>query len=189
MSDIVIGNKDSGLAVKEEEGAVRKVVKGDKEGLTELEQLARGQILSYLEQHFKGPDLARVVDGVLRAEGYVTELSPPGPDGDVDIIAGRGTPGLEGPKLCVQVKSSSGVNILKTLQGTMQAFRADQGLLVSWGGFPKSVEDEARQGFLSARLWDANDLVEAVIRNYDRLPAELKNELPLKRIWALAIEK
>ena len=53
----------------------------------------------------------------------------------------------------------------------------------------KVVEKEAGLSFFSVRLWDANDLVEAVLRNYDRLPEELQNELPLKQIWALVIEE
>ena len=71
----------------------------------------------------------------------------------------------------------------------MQNFKADQGLLVSWGGFNKAVEKEARLSFFSVRLWGADDLIEAVMKNYDHLPEELQNELPLKRIWALVIEE
>ena len=39
--------------------------------------------------------------------------------------------------------------------------------------------------FFSVRLWDADDVLAAVQRNYDRLTEELQKELPLKRIWAL----
>jgi restriction system protein len=133
-----------------------------------------------------------LVDAVLQAEGYVTHLSPPGPDGGVDILARRGSLGLDGPKLCVQVKSSAApadVSILRGLQGTMSTFKADEGLLVSWGGFNRTVQQEARLSFFSVRLWDADDLVAAIERNYDRLPKELQGELPLKRIWALVIEE
>jgi len=132
------------------------------------------------------------VDSILKAEGYVTKPSTPGPDGGVDVLAGRGTLGFEGPKLCVQVKSSASaadVTILRSPQGTMTNFKSDQGLLVSWGGFNKAVESEARLSFFSVRLWDAKDLVEAVPRKYNRLPEELQSELPLKRIWALVIEE
>jgi restriction system protein len=71
----------------------------------------------------------------------------------------------------------------------MQTFKAEQGLLVSWGGFTKTVENESRLSFFSVRLWDASDLVEEVLRNYDKLPEELQTELPLKRVWALVIEE
>jgi len=71
----------------------------------------------------------------------------------------------------------------------MHTFNANQGLLVSWGGFTKATENEARLSFFSVRLWDANDLLEAIFKNYDRLPEELQNELPLKRIWSLVAEE
>ena len=66
--------------------------------------------------------------------------SPPGADGGVDILAGRGSLGLDAPRLCVQVKSQnspSDVTVYRTLQGTMQTFKAEQGLLVCWGGVNK----------------------------------------------------
>ena len=161
-------------------------------GFIDVEQIARDQILNHLEKNFKGHDLARLVEALLQAEGFMTKLSPPGPDGGVDILAGRGALGLEGPKVCAQVKSSSSpadVNILRALQGTMHNFKADQGLLVSWGGFTKAVESEARLSFFSVRLWDASDLIEALLKYYDRLPEDLQAELPLKRIWTLVIEE
>jgi restriction system protein len=37
-------------------------------------------------------------------------------------------------------------------------------------------------------LWDAADLVAAVLRTYERLPKEIQTELPLKRLWALVLE-
>ncbi len=158
----------------------------------DVEQLAQDQILTHIELNFKGHNLARLVEAVLKAEGYETYLSPPGPDGGVDILAGRGALGFEHPRLCVQVKSSSApcdVTIFRGLQGTMATFKADQGLLVSWGGFNTVVRKEARLSFFSVRLWDASDLVSALLRNYDQLPEDLQAELPLKRIWTLVLEE
>jgi restriction system protein len=53
---------------------------------TDVERLARDQILRHLEQNFRGHDLSRLVEGVLKAEGYTTRLSQPGPDGGADIL-------------------------------------------------------------------------------------------------------
>ena len=47
---------------------------------------------------------------------------------------------------------------------------------------------EARQGHFTVRLWSSRDLVEAVYRNYERLPAEIQAELPFKRVWMLVVE-
>ena len=125
------------------------------------------------------------MDAVLEADGWVTKISVPGPDGGVDILAGRGSLGLDTPRLCVQVKSQNSpadVTVYRTLQGTMQTFKAEQGLLVCWGGFNKVVLAESRQGHFMVRLWDSRDLVGAIYRNYERLPAEIQAELPLKRV-------
>jgi len=65
--------------------------------LQDLATLAMDQIRTWITEHFHGHDLARLVDGVLRAQGYRTELSPPGPDGGVDIMAGQGPMGFESP--------------------------------------------------------------------------------------------
>ena len=128
------------------------------------------------------------MDAVLQAEGYSTLLSPAGPDGGVDILAGRGSLGFEGPRICVQVIATAGpadVNVLRALQGTMQSFNAENGLLVSWGGFTRSLEREARQGFFTVRLWRADDLVSAIYRSYDRLSEQIQTEILLERVWTL----
>ena len=79
------------------------------DGAVNLEVAARDEILKFIQANFKSHDLARLVDAVLRAQGYKTEVSPPGPDGGVDILAGSGALGFDQPRLCVQVKSGSGV--------------------------------------------------------------------------------
>jgi restriction system protein len=149
---------------------------------------AEDRIRDHIEQKFKGHGLARLVDAVLKATGYTTIVSPPGPDGGVDIVAGRGPMGFDPPRLCVQVKSSScpvNVEILQRLHGSMKKVSADQALLVSWGGFNSKVPTEARDQFFSVRLWDSGDLIQAVLDNYENLSPEIQAELPLKRVWVL----
>ena len=139
---------------------------------SDVAEIAHDQVGARIQSQFQGHDLARLVEAVLRAEGYHTSLSPPGPDGGVDILAGRGSLGLDEGGLCVQVKatdSSSDVNIFRALQGTMQTFKADKGLLVSWNGFTRQVKQEARQNHFQVRLWAASDLVQAIYRVYDKL--------------------
>ena len=161
------------------------------ETLPDLVQMAHDQIVARIQARFKGNALTWLVDAVLQVQGWVTKVSPPGPDGDVDILAGRGSLGLDGPRLCVQVKSQQGpadVTVYRTLQGTMQTFNAEQGLLVCWGGFNRAVQQEAKQGHFTVRLWDSTDLVGAIYRNYDQLPAEIQAELPLKQVWVMVPE-
>lgn len=157
----------------------------------DLQQAAHDQIVAHIQSRFSGHGLSRLVEAVLNAEGWVTKLSPPGPDGGVDILAGRGSLGLDQPRLCVQVKSQPApvdVTVYRTLQGSMQSFKAEQGLLVAWGGFNKAVQGESKQGYFAVRLWESRDLVQAIYRNYERLPAEIQADLPLKRVWVLVNE-
>ena len=161
------------------------------EEVPDLAQTAHDQIVAHIQARFSGHALATLVDAVLRADGWVTKLSPPGADGGVDILAGRGSLGLDDPRLCVKVKSQNStadVTVYRTLQGTMQTFGAKQGLLVCWGGFNKAVLAEARQGHFTVRLWSSSDLVEGIYRTYEHLPAEVQAELPLKRVWMLVPE-
>ena len=186
------GNRDPGPSVPVDAQARLVIAPGEQpEGLPDLSQLAHDQIVAHIQARFSGHALAEVVNAVLRADGWVTRLSPPGADGGVDILAGRGSLGLDDPRLCVQVKSENSpadVTVYRTLQGTMQTFNAQQGLLVCWGGFNKVVRTEARTGHFRVRLWDSGDLVEAIYSTYERLPAEVQAELPLKRGWMLVVE-
>jgi restriction system protein len=155
-------------------------------------ELANDQIVAHIQSRFSGHALARLVDAVLQAEGWATKISPAGPDGGVDILGGRGSLGLDQPRLCVQVKSQASpcdVTVYRTLQGAMQSFKAEQGLLVCWGGFNRAVQAESKQSYFSVRLWDSRDLVDIIYRNYERLPAEIKSELPLKRVWMLVLDE
>ena len=157
----------------------------------DLELYAKDQIQETLNRKFRGHELARLVNEILKCQGYKTQFSPAGPDGGVDIIAGRGPLGFDHPKMCVQVKSSPSpvdVTVLRELQGILKNFGATQGLLVSWGGFKTSVANEAKRLFFEIRLWDAGDLVQALFENYEKLPADIQAELPLKRVWMLVPE-
>ena len=160
----------------------------DDQAAPDIAQIARDQILEHIRSRFPGHEFARLVEAVLQAEGYFTLLLPAGPDGGVDILAGRGSLGFDSPRLCVQVKATARpvrVNVHRSLVGTMQSFKADQGLLVSWGGFTRDLMVEARQSYFTVRLWEANDLVNAICRNYGQLPEQIQNEIPLERVWTL----
>ena len=154
-----------------------------------LEVDANNRIRDYIGSKFHGHEFAHLVAAVLRAQGYAVEVAPPGPDGGVDIVAGSGPMGFDPPRICVQVKSgvqTTNVNVLRELEGIIKNFGADYGLLVSWGGFTGDTEREARKNtYFNVRLWNSEDFLNALFENYDRLPAGLKAELPLKQVWIL----
>lgn len=158
----------------------------------DLEQFSEDQIRTRIGQRFRGHELARLVDEMLKAEGYETFRSAAGPDGGMDILAGRGPMGFDVPRLCVQVKSSDSpadVGVLRELQGVMGNFGAEQGLLVAWGGFKQSVLNEARRLYFQVRLWDSGDVVTNFLQRYSSLPADVQAEVPLKRIWVVVPEE
>ena len=68
----------------------------------------------------------------------------------------------------------------------MQNVHAEQGLLVSWGGFKSSVDKQMPTQFFRVRLWDQDALINQILEHYDELPDGLRAELPLKRVWTVA---
>jgi restriction system protein len=193
VAAVIDGKPDPGFADNIiQTNKTAAVMTSDETAVTDLAQAAHDQIVAHIQSRFKKHVLARLVESVLKAEGWVTKLSSPGPDGGVDILAGRGLLGLDQPRLCVQVKSQTSpadVTVYRTLQGTMQSFKAEQGLIVCWGGFNKAVLAEAKQGYFTVRLWESSHLVEAIYRNYENLPAEIQADLPLKKVWMLVKEE
>ncbi len=155
----------------------------------DFEQQARDEIANTIIAKFKGQGMERLVESVLNAQGYTTYASPKGPDKGIDILAAPGPMGFGEPRICVQVKSWEGpadIKVLNELVGAMQNVGAQQALLVAWGGFKSSVDRERAAQFFQTRLWDQNDLIDALLENYDKLDDEIRAELPLRRIWAVA---
>lgn len=139
-------------------------------------------------EDFAGHGLATLVTDLLTADGFQCFQSPPGPDGGIDIVAGKGPLGLDSPRLLVQVKSGSqiGAPVVTQLHGVMTTHGADQGLLVAWGGLSKPARDALKTHQLRVRVWEAADVVDALLRNYEQLSEDVRGKLPLKRVWMLA---
>jgi restriction system protein len=142
-----------------------EIIAGEETSSFDLEEQARDQIARLIKAKFKNHALARLVDAILRAQGYTTYLSPEGSDGGADILAGMGTLGFGTPQLCVEVKSGDTPIDRPTvdkLLGAMSKFGAQQGLFVSWSGFKTNVQKELAQSFFRVRLWSQKELLEAL---------------------------
>jgi len=162
----------------------------DEQVESDLEELAHSQIIKLIEAKFKGHELTRLVRAILEAKGYSCWQSPEGADGGVDILAGDGPMGFGQQNICVEVKSGDGLVDRPTVDkliGAMTKFNATQGLFVSWGGFRSNVQKELASSFFRVRLWTQQDLLEQLFHHYEKLDDEIKAELPLKRIWTLAV--
>lgn len=158
----------------------------------DIEEMATDQLRDLISRKFRGHDLTRLVGAILEAQGYTISIAKPGADGGVDIIAGKGPLGFDRPRLAVQVKSSDSpcdVKIVRELQGVMKNFQAEHGLLVSWGGYSGTVPKETATKFFEIRLWNSDDLIQMIQTYYEKIPDEIKADLPLKRIWILVPEE
>jgi restriction system protein len=157
--------------------------------MPDLEEVAMEDIRARINAKMKGHGFARLVEAILIAEGYTTFTSPPGADGGVDILAGRGAFGFDEPRICVQVKSQDSpvdAPTVSQLLGVMSGFNVHEGLFVSWGGYTKGVEQQHKKNsFFRVRLWGAEEVIEKVFEHYEKLSADIRADLPLKRIWML----
>jgi restriction system protein len=170
--------------------AVTTATDQDEQVSTDLQVLADDQVARFIQARFSGHAMERLVEGILRAQGYTTSRSPVGPDGGSDIVAGFGALGFGEPRLVVEVKTGAAVGreAVDKLLGAVKKFNATEGLFISWNGFKSNVRAELAQSFFDVRLWDRTDLLSALFSNYDRLSAELRAELPLKPVWTIANE-
>jgi restriction system protein len=191
-SDPVLSNRSlaPGSSRSESKSINELVATADDSAINrDLAQAAADAISLKINARFKGHQLSALIGAVLEAQGYKIVLSPPGADGGVDIVAGKGSLGFDPPRLVVQVKSQDtpvDVGVLRELQGVMRQFSAQQGLLVAWGGVTKALSKEAQRLFFEIRIWDAGEVVKELQQNYEHLADEFQADLPLKRIWVLA---
>ena len=154
----------------------------------DLDQEIKDRIVARLRQRYAGTQLEYLVATILKASGYHVLQTREGPDGGIDILAGKGDMGFGEPRLCIQVKGrTSPVNLQEyaSLQGNINAFGAQYGLLVSLGGFTKPVhERNEQQSFFIIRLWGSDELAQRLLENYDSLPpdirADFRADLPVE---------
>jgi restriction system protein len=129
-------------------------------------------------------DLQDLVAGLLRAMGYKTRVSPAGPDRGKDIVASPDGLGFEAPRIVVEVKHRQGAMGAQAIRSFLGGRHPqDKGLYVSTGGFSKDAHYEAERANIPLSLMTIDDLVEAVIENYDRMDIETQQLLPLKRVY------
>lgn len=155
----------------------------------DIDAYASDRITARLRERFDGHRLSQLVGAILEAEGFVVQISPPGADGGVDILAGRGLFGMDSPRVVVQVKSEPKAvsdTVVAQLHGAVTRNSADQGLLVAMGGVTKPAEHQLVGQKFRIAVWDAARLQRAIFENYEALPADVKADLPLRRAWVLA---
>jgi len=186
-SSLLLNGGDSSSANDVESGSDEASDASTSQGIV-LEDYAKDRLTTFISERFSGHKMAHLVAAVLSTQGFICDVAPEGPDGGIDIFAGKGPLGLDAPRLIVQVKSSPSpvdAPTVRELHGVISTHGADQGLMVAWGGLNKVAKSELRTQRFNVRVWDANDLIEQVTTNYESLPEALRAELPLKQIWAV----
>jgi len=149
----------------------------------DIEQNTRDFILKTLAQELKGHALADFVAHLLGTMGYRTRVSPPGPDGGVDIVAHKDELGFEPPIIKVQVKStehSVGDPVVSQLIGKLDI--SEFGMVVTLGTFTNQAINTARNK-ANLRLIDGDDLIALILQHYDQFDAKYKGIMPLKQVY------
>lgn len=150
----------------------------------DVETMMRARMIAKIGSSFAGHSLADLVASLLEVDGYKCHLSPPGPDGGVDILAGQGLTGLTG-SMVVQVKSGDIVADGPTYQqlvGAVAMHKAQTGLLVCWSGVTRAVKAQMRDNWFAIRVWDAHDICAMVERHYEQLPLQIRDRLGFRKI-------
>lgn len=150
------------------------------------EAAAKSTISKYIYKTFKGYDMEDLICEILRAKGFTVYNGPKGPDGGQDLLAAAGDMGFESPKICVQVKTQNShvkKEVVDKLSQTIEKFHAEYGLFVAWNGFDKAVNPA--EYFYNIRLWTSSEVVEEVLKNYDKFSPEMQQRIPLKHVWIL----
>lgn len=151
----------------------------------EICRILRSRMVARIGSAFSGHRLADLVCALLEAEGMTCRKSPPGPDGGVDVIAGSGAFGFAGPRVVVQVKSGDIVAdeaTLQSLMGVMRMTGCENAIIVSWSGATRPVQARLRDLWMTCRMWDAGEIIDRILRHYDRLPAAIRQEIPLRMV-------
>ena len=159
----------------------------------DLDQEVKDRIIARFRRQYAGGQLEYLVASILKAYGYHVLQTRKGPDGGIDVLAGKGDLGFGEPRLCVQVKGrTSPVDLQEysSLRGNINSFGADYGLLVSLGGFTKPVQDRnEQQSFFVIRLWGPGELAQRLLETYDSLPQDIRfdfrADIPLETVQVL----
>lgn len=149
----------------------------------ELEERALERIKDRL-MGLSWDDMQEIVAALLRALGYRTIISPPGPDRGKDIVASRDGFGFESPRIVVEVKhrkAAMGAPEVRAFLGGRHA--GDRGLYVSTGGFTHEAYFEAERASVVTHLMTLDGLARALVDNYDSMDERGRKLLPLTRFY------
>lgn len=128
--------------------------------------------------------LQELVAGIIRAMGYRTRVSKPGPDRGVDVFASPDGLGLEEPRIFVEVKHREGTIGAQGIRSFLGGRRdGDRCLYVSTGGFSKEARYEAERSQIPLTLIAMPELRELLVDYYESLDSEIRALVPLRKVY------
>jgi len=146
----------------------------------EIIESTKDFVLKELSKHLKGYDLELFVDDLLRAMGYRTSISLHGGDGSVDITAYKDE---LPPRILVQVKSQDGDIKEATIQSLKGAMReGDYGLFITLSNYTKNAKKYLESTPIIRGI-NGSDLVELILKYYDKLSEKYQKIIPLKMVY------
>ena len=149
-------------------------------------QAKADEMISDILSQIDAYEFQKLVAGLLRAMGFRTKVSPPGPDGGVDIRAFPDAFGFQAPRMRVQVKHRKGQATQQEVQQFAGATGASgenyNGLFVSTGGFTSHAIREAEK-HPNITLIDRDSFVNFLLEHYDKLEPQYQAMVPLRRVY------
>jgi restriction system protein len=159
-------------------------------GLLSAETFERAN--EFIEDQIDALDWSQMQDlvaGLLRAMGYRTTVSEPGPDRGVDVFASPDGLGLEDPRIFVEVKHRTRQIESKEIRAFVGARKkGDKCLYVSTGGFSKDAYYEAERAEVALTLVTLPRLRQLLVDLYEKLDAETRALVPLRRLYWPAVK-
>lgn len=128
--------------------------------------------------------LQELVAGIVRAMGYRTRVSNPGPDRGVDVFASPDGLGLEEPRIFIEVKHREGTVGAQGIRSFLGGRRdGDRCLYVSTGGFSKEARYEAERSQIPLTLIAMPEPRELLVDYYESLDSEIRALVPLRKVY------
>ena len=137
-------------------------------------------ILKELYRKYKGYDLENFVADLLNAMGYIPKVSNRGGDHGIDIVVYKDE---LPPRILVQVKSQyDGITeaLVSSFAGALSS--GDYGVFVTLSDFkPNAVK--YLENHPNIKGINGAELVDLILKYYDKLSDESKQKLPLKMVY------
>lgn len=146
----------------------------------EIIESTKDFILKELSKNLKGYDLEDFIADLLKAMGYRTTVSAHGGDSGIDIVAYKDE---LPPRIMVQVKSQDSDIKESTIQSLKGAMReGDYGLFVTLSNYTNNAKKYLENTPIIRGI-NGTELVELILKNYDKLSEKYRKMIPLKMVY------